>query len=95
METRLAEKEDEDGWFVLSGTTGAQFYLVTDFLWVKSTLAGINRDCGDVGTDRDDYEKVLLPITVSFLLTRTVLAVGQFCHLAQCGDCGVELALNF
>lgn len=49
LETRLAEKESQDSWYVLSGTTCTEFYLVTCFLWNESTLIGINSDCSDVG----------------------------------------------
>jgi len=75
LATRL-EEEDQNGWFVLSGAIVIEFYLVTDLLWTKSTLAGINRDYSDVGIDRDDNEEVLSVIKTGLLFAGTLSAVG-------------------
>jgi hypothetical protein len=54
-----------------SRTTGAQFYLVTNFLWTTSTATRTDCDCGDVGGDCDDDEEVL-PFKEDLLQQSTV-----------------------
>lgn len=91
LETRLARKEGENGWSVLSGTIGAEFYLVTYFFWTEGAFVGTNRNCGDVGFDCDDDEEISPAIEIGILSVRTISAVGKLCHYTQCGDCGIEL----
>lgn len=87
----MAEEENQNSWPVLSGTAGAEFHLVTNFLWIKSAFVGTYRNCGDVVADRDDDEKVLPIIKAGVLSAYPISAVGQLCHPAQCSNCGVEL----
>lgn len=94
MEARLAEEKGQNGRNVFPGTVSTEFYLVTDFLWTASTIVGIDRNCGDVGIDRDDHEEILPLIKVGILSAGPISAVGKLCHDTQCGDCGVELALS-
>lgn len=91
METRLAEKESQNSWPVLSSPTGTQLYLVTYLLWTSSTLIRINRNCGDVGVDRDDNEEIPSTIEIGILPACPISIVGQLCHSAQRGDCNTEL----
>lgn len=72
----MEEKEGENGRLVLSRTTGAKFYLVSDFLWTASAIVGTNRDCGDVGVDRDDYEEALSLIKAGVLSAGAISVVG-------------------
>lgn len=76
LETRLEEKEGENGWLVLSGTIGTEFYLVADLLWTQSSFVRTYCDCGHVGVDRDDDEEVLSLIKVGALFAGTISAVG-------------------
>lgn len=76
LETRLAKKEGQNGWHVLSGTIGIEFYLVTNFLWTTSAFIGTYRNCGNVDIDCDDNKKVLPLIKAGVLSAGAISVVG-------------------
>ncbi len=91
LETRLEKEESEDCRNVFSRSTGAEFHLVTNFLWIKGTIARAYHNCGNVGTNCNDYKEVLPTVKMGRLPSRARSSLGKFCHDFECSDCGVEL----